>query len=117
MNTGHSRPTQIAQWDVVVVPFPFTDRPSAKRRPALVLSNGAFNSSGHTVLAMITTATRASWISDVRVSDLAEAGLQVPSVVRCNLFTLDNRLLLGIVGHLTDRDVAAVGTQLRGVLP
>ena len=28
-----------SQWDVVVVPFPFTDEPGAKKRPALVITN------------------------------------------------------------------------------
>lgn len=116
MIAGHSTPTQIERWDVVVVPFPFTDSASAKRRPALVLSNVAFNSAGHSILAMITTAARTSWTSDISIDDLSEAGLQAPSVVRCNLFTLDNRLLLYTVGHLTERDIAAVGAQLRDVL-
>ncbi len=44
-------------WDVVVVPFPFTERADAKRRPALALSTTAFNESGHTVLATITSTT------------------------------------------------------------
>ena len=43
------------QWDVVVVPFPFTEKPGAKRRPAVVLSKKGFNEHGHTVLLMITT--------------------------------------------------------------
>ena len=44
--------------DVVVVPFPFSDREASKRRPALVCSATAFNdSSHHLVLAMITTAS------------------------------------------------------------
>ena len=47
------------RWQVVAVPFPFSERPGAKRRPALVLSNGSFNRAGHTVLAMITTAGHA----------------------------------------------------------
>lgn len=43
--------------DVVVVPFPFSDRDAAKRRPALVCSGAEFNNRAkHLVLAMITTA-------------------------------------------------------------
>ena len=45
------------KFSVVVVPFPFTDKSSSKRRPALVLSSTAFNNSvNHSVLAMITSA-------------------------------------------------------------
>ena len=49
-------------FEVVVVPFPFTDRTTTKRRPALVLSDAkAFNRQvGQSVLAMI---TRARWLS------------------------------------------------------
>ena len=44
-------------YDVVVVPFPFTDRLTSKRRPALVLPDReAFNEEvGQAVLAMITS--------------------------------------------------------------
>jgi len=44
-------------FEVVVVPFPFTDRNADKRRPALVLSDDRqFNRlSDHAVLAMITS--------------------------------------------------------------
>ena len=50
--------------DVVVVPFPFVDKPKTKKRPALVLSNLDFNKSGHTILAMITTKQHPSWPGD-----------------------------------------------------
>jgi len=43
-------------WDVVSVPFPFTDSSRTKRRPALVLSARPFNESGHVILTMITSA-------------------------------------------------------------
>ena len=44
-------------FDVVVVPFPFTDIKADKRRPALILSSDTkFNKkSGHAVMAMITS--------------------------------------------------------------
>ena len=45
------------QFDVVVVPFPFSDRTAQKRRPALVLSQRATfgDMIEHSVLAMITS--------------------------------------------------------------
>ena len=52
-------------FDVIVVPFPFTDRDTTKRRPALVISNALFNQQhDQLILAMITT-TDNVWSSDV----------------------------------------------------
>jgi mRNA interferase MazF len=43
-------------FDVLAVPFPFTDSAAVKRRPAVVLAAGPFNDRiGHLVLAMITS--------------------------------------------------------------
>lgn len=107
---------EISKWDVVIVPFPFTDRSETKRRPALVLSDTSFSVSGHSVLAMITTAAKAAWPSDVRITDLAAAGLTVSCVIRFNIFTIDNRLVLHRAGHLGSDDIATVKTRLRHIL-
>ena len=72
-----TRPTvAFEQWQVVVVPFPFTDRPARRRRPALVVSRpeALGNVIGHSVLAMITSAGHRRWPLDVPVSDLARPG-------------------------------------------
>lgn len=105
-------------FDVVVVPFPFTDRAATKRRPALVLSErSTFNAgSGHVVLAMITSASHSDWPLDVTVSDLRAAGLTSPSVVRMKLFTLDERLILRKAGTLAAADRKAVAAALRKLL-
>lgn len=103
-------------WDVVVVPFPFSDKPGSKRRPALVLSQASFNQAGHTVLAMITSKGHDPWPGDVPVTDLATAGLAVACIVRPKFFTLDNRLLLRQIGTLSAADVREVSTALRGIL-
>lgn len=93
-------------FDVVVVPFPFTDRESSKRRPALVLSNLAmFNQpSGHSVLAMITSRKNASWPLDTTIEYLPATGLTAASVVRMKMFTLDNRLIIKKIGSLATDD-------------
>ncbi len=98
--------------DVVVVPFPFTDRRATKRRPALIVSSADFNEAHEqTVLAMITSA-RGSWPSDVAIRDWREAGLNAPCKVRFKLFTLDDTLIVRKVGTLSHRDGRAVKTAL-----
>jgi mRNA interferase MazF len=99
--------------DVVVVPFPFTDRAASKRRPALVCSSEAYNRhTRHVILAMITTAQHSEWMDDVPVHDLDVAGLPSPSVVRWKLFTLEASFVLRKAGTLSKRDRAACRTKL-----
>ncbi len=105
------------QWDVVVVPFPFSNEPGTKRRPALVLSSRTFNIRGHTVLAMVTTSGHRSWPGDVALSDFKAAGLRLPCIVRLRLFTLDNRLLMKRIGSLPINDQKKIGSQLKTYLP
>ncbi|MEG3085937.1 type II toxin-antitoxin system PemK/MazF family toxin [Sphingomonas sp. PB4P5] len=104
--------------DVVVVPFPFTDSKATKRRPALVLSNAELfgGSTGHSVLAMITSAKRSTWPLDIEVLDRTAAGLPVPCVVRMKLFTLDNRFIERRAGQLDRHDRARVAESLAKLL-
>ena len=99
---------------VVRVPFPFTDRAASKNRPALVLSDAAaFNArAGHVVLAVITSADNAPWPLDCRIEDLSAAGLPAASVVRCKVFTLDARLIRGLLGRLVAADASRVDLAL-----
>lgn len=102
------------RFQVVRVPFPFTDRTAVKHRPALVLSDGLrFNRpAGHSVMAMITSAANLPWPLDVPIDDLAAAGLPAPSKVRFKLFTLDDRLVRGELGTLAEPDRARVFAAL-----
>jgi mRNA interferase MazF len=101
------------RFDVLVVPFPFTDSAAVKRRPALVLSAEPFNDrAGHLVLAMITSRENRGWPLDVEIRELRAAGLSHPSVVRMKLFTLDERFVLRKAGKLATADVAAVQKSL-----
>jgi mRNA interferase MazF len=103
-------------WDVVVVPFPFTDSPVSKRRPALVLSSLAFNhGSGHSLMAQITKAKQSTWPGDFRIQN-AEAGLPEKCIVRMKLFTIDNRLIQKRTGRLSASDQAQVRGGLRQLM-
>ena len=113
-----SDPIELSRFDIVVVPFPFTDKAAAKRRPAQVISNAsAFNRrAGHSVMAMITSADNASWPLDVPLTNLASAGLPSPSVVRMKLFTLDHRFVIRKSGRLAVRDASSVEAALAALL-
>jgi mRNA interferase MazF len=102
------------RFDVVRVPFPFTDQSASKNRPALVLSHAeAFNTpSGHAVMAMITSESNAAWPLDCVIHNLEAAGLPAPSKTRCKLFTLDLRLVNGRLGRLDETDRKRLATTL-----
>ncbi|HEV2009252.1 MAG TPA: type II toxin-antitoxin system PemK/MazF family toxin [Burkholderiales bacterium] len=71
------------QGDVIKVPFPYTDRSTRQSRPALVVSAGGIEDAhGLLWVVMITSAANRGWLGDVPVSNLAVAGLPVPSVIR-----------------------------------
>ena len=98
-----------APYEVVVVPFPFTDRDASKRRPAIILSSAAFNqASGHAVMAMVTSASQSAWPGDVALADLVGAGLTSPCIVRLKLFTLDLRFVIRKAGRLSQADSQAL---------
>jgi mRNA interferase MazF len=101
-------------WDVVKVPFPYTDRPVRQHRPALVVAAGALESDhGLLWVLMITSAENRGWRDDVAVSDRAVAGLPAPSVVRCaKIATIEARDAQRI-GHLPSADRAKIAGRLR----
>src|SRR5580765_3625510 len=80
--TGRVMPS-FEVWDIVKVPFPYTDRPIRQRRPALVVAAGDLLAEhGLLWLAMITSAANRSWPGDVPVTNLEAAGLPIPSIIR-----------------------------------
>lgn len=105
------------QFDVVVVPFPFTDFNTDKRRPALVLSTKTFNNqSGNCVLAMITSQNNPDWPLDTKIGSIQKAGLKSPSKIRMKLFTLDSHLIIRKIGGLSKKDRLAVINALYGLM-
>ncbi len=106
------------RFDVVVVPFPFTDQHSEKRRPALVLSDAeCFNEpTENCVMAMITSAKNPDWPLDVSIESISKAGLPAPSKVRMKIFTLDRRLIIKKTGALAGKDQEGVRESLEKLI-
>jgi len=101
-------------WDIVRVPFPYTDRPVRQRRPGLVVAAGDLQTSHPLLwLAMITSAEHRGWPGDVVISDLGGAGLPAASIVRpAKIATIDARDA-GRLGTLPPTDRRAVRDYFR----
>lgn len=98
--------------DVLLVPFPFRDKAAASTRPAVVLSGTAYNQQGDVVVAAITTHL-SRLPTDYALQDWQAAGLAKPSTVRMLIATIAQTRIVLTIGHLTDRDWAAVQAILQ----
>ncbi|WP_123104784.1 type II toxin-antitoxin system PemK/MazF family toxin [Acidithiobacillus sulfuriphilus] len=89
-------------WDVVRLPFPYTNRPVHQYRPALVLAihNGTGTPRLLWVL-MITSAENRGWSGDVEIDDLAGVGLSAASVVRTAKIATVEMDMADRIGRLT----------------
>ena len=94
-------------FDVIVIPFPFSDKLAQKKRPALVLSTETFNETTlHVITAMITSAKQSSWPLDSPILDIQGAGLPVPCLVRMKFYTVDQSQIIRRIGSLSKADLA-----------
>ena len=102
-------------WDIVKVPFPYTDRPVRERRPALVVAN-TLQDHGLMWVLMITSSENRGWPGDVEVSDLAVSGLPVASVVRtAKIATIETKEAERI-GLLPPKERKLVGERIFSAL-
>jgi mRNA interferase MazF len=105
-------------FDIVVVTFPFMERPARKRRPALVITAKNFNAANrYTALAMITTASGERWPDDHLFSTLQHHGLAKECFLRWKLFTLPNDMIERKLGTVEGAELLILKKRPRHYLP
>jgi mRNA interferase MazF len=104
--------------DVILVPFPFTDRSTSKRRPAVVLSSDAYQprAAGSHHPRHHQPGAPTSRAAEVAVAKWKEAGLLKPSVLKPVVATLERGLVLRKLGRLEDEDRKALRKVLGEIL-
>lgn len=92
--------------DVVLVPFPFTDQSTTKRRPGVIVSSTAYHNSRRDVILMpITSQLRGTGaFGDLVLDDWQAARLIKPSTIKPVLATLEKDLIIKSLGRLSPRD-------------
>jgi mRNA interferase MazF len=95
--------------NLVIVPFPFTDLTSNKRRPACVL----LPQGRDVMLAFITTKLFYEPKFSVQLLPSEENGLKRESIIRIDkITTLDADLVLGKLGEITPEKIAELNHKI-----
>lgn len=107
--------TRYKRGDVVLVPFPFTDLTSSKRRPALVISPDGFNDQAlDLVVAAITSQISNEYAVAIEQADCVDGMLPKPSVLKlAKVFTIHSTLVVRRLCGLRKDKLAAVLAELR----
>ena len=114
----------ITRGDVVLLDFPFAGGAGSKVRPALVVQNDPDNRRlNNSIVVMITSRTDRAAAEPTQVlielatADGAGTGLLMDSAVNCaNVFTVDKRRMLRVIGGLPPSLMQKVDHALKAAL-
>lgn len=105
-----------SQGDIVLIPVPFTDLSSHKRRPVIIISNDEYNKSAPDVVVVAMTSTPVTNVYSFTITsnDLSQGALNRPGTVRVDkIYTLDQALIVKTFGRVNIRTLARIHTVLQ----
>lgn len=83
--------------EILLIPIPFTDLTSSKRRPVLVVSNNNYNNKTNDIVVVAITSNLASKDYSVMLtnSDLESGSLKLDSCIRADkIYTLSQNIVI-----------------------
>ena len=97
--------------DIVLIPVPFTDLTSSKKRPVLILSSDSYNESTEDIIVAAITSNldNATYAVNISNDDLIDGKLLLDSCVRADkLYTLSQTIAIKRFGTVKDSILEAV---------
>ncbi len=107
------------QGDIVLIPIPFTDLSSQKRRPVIVVSNNAYNrkTADLIVVAMTSNPTPVEYSFSITSSDLEKGSLNRPSKVRVDkIYTLAQSIVVKVFGRVNAATLDRIRTTFQDLV-
>jgi mRNA interferase MazF len=104
--------------DVVLVPFPFTNQTTTKKRPAIIVSSSDYQRerSDLVLIAVTSQANPATSFGEMTITEWKAAGLLKPSIVKPVLTTISKELVIKKLGQLEEVDRQALQNLLQLIL-
>lgn len=109
----------LEQGNIILIPVPFTDLTSSKRRPVIIISSNTYNNqrSDMIVVAMTSNPAQTPYSFTVTQMDLAEGALNRPGTVRADkVYTLAQSLAVRVFGKVKPETVERAITLLNNVI-
>jgi len=106
--------TTFKKWDIILVPFPFTNLKSVKKRPALVISPEEYNQ-GPDLIIMFITSNLSSFgrPGDHKIVEWNKSGLPKPSMVRMKFATIEKSIIQKKLGQMAKSDQLKINDKLK----
>ena len=92
--------------DILLVPFPFTDQTSIKKRPTVVISSERYNRQKSDIIIMAITSQFNVELNfgEMAIADYEKVVLLKPSVIKPVITTIEKSLVIRKLGQLKDSD-------------
>lgn len=92
----------LRQKQIVLVPFPFTDRSGSKRRPALIISNDKFNDGSDDVIVCAITSNMSddAYSVTIKPEDWKDGMYSESCVKAATIITIDTEIVIKPIGRL-----------------
>lgn len=110
--------TSYKRGDIVLVPFPFSDQSTSKKRPAVIISSDRYNElSADCVIMAITSQTgKTIGMGECLLNDWRDAGLLKPSAIKPAISSIEKTLILKKLGRLSSMDYRLMEEALKELL-
>ena len=110
--------TTFSPGDIVLVPFPISDKLSSRKRPALILAMTSREGGlSEITIAQITGHTSGPKLKgEHTIQNWQEAGLLRPSMARLRLATVPTTTVFRKIGTLAPQDLELIGNGVRDML-
>ena len=97
--------------EVILVRYPFSDLTAAKIRPAVVVNDPHVFKDY--LIVPLTSRIENLGAGEFVLADWRAAGLNLPSVAKWGVYTVNESLVLKLVGRLSSRDAQQIEQSLR----
>jgi len=108
-----------SQGEILLIPFPFTDLSSQKKRPVLVLSKDGYNDVAEDIVVAAITSNVDNKPYSIKLasSDLSVGELKIKSCIRADkIYTLSQSIVIKSFGKVKSEVVSMVKEKLLNII-